>query len=614
MDAAAAGEKRRSGRGHVGSDTPSRGQGNGRGRGGQGRAASQKLLQAQAAIVRGLNAKLPQANVLESRITSTDSALQIDGLSSSKAASNPDGGVESLLAFLERKASAHDPKSKPVKIKKSLKKGGSVIITASPDDVLAIQKLNGYSFAGADLSITACEPPSSRLEKPKDEVSVSAQETKERLRGVLASRYDANLKLLNLAALAQDPGLIQMGVFDGSTTTSKIFPALMVVCDGLFKTRSEKREAIVSVTLADNDLVDVKDVAALAQTFPDIKNLDLSRNKIAQLSSLDAWGTRFRDLVTLILTGNPIEPSLPAIKSDLVKKYPHLEILNGVQFRTPEEIASTIEATKYPIPLQTPDFRDVGQVGENFIRQFVALYDSNRSALLTNFYDDESVLSLAINMAAPRNPKQILPIAPWAPYLKYSRNLVRVNNLPTQMSRLHRGSQAINTVWSALPATRHPDLQTQPEKYLIECHSLPGLVDPNGQSARGVDGLIITMHGEFEEENDKPEQALRSFSRTFVLGPGGPGGPAIRVISDMMTLRAWGPLALPRVAAVGGVPLEAAPAVTEQQQQEAFAQQLVLRTGLTLQYAILCLTETGWDLEKAFVAFEANRNYNNMGI
>jgi nuclear RNA export factor len=74
-----------------------------------------------------------------------------------------------------------------------------------------------------------------------------------------------------------------------------------------------------------------------------------------------------------------------------------------------------------------------------------------------------------------------------------------------------------------------------------------------------------------------------------------------------MTLRAWGPLALPRAVAVGGVTLEAAPAVTEQQKQEAFAQQLVLRTGLTLQYAILCLTETGWDLEKAFVAFEANR-------
>jgi nuclear RNA export factor len=472
---------------------------------------------------------------------------------------------------------------------------------------LSIQKLSGFSFAGAELSIKPCDSLPARLEKPKDEVSKSAQETKELLRTVLATRYDANLKLLNLAALAQDPGLIQMGFFDGNTTKTKIFPALMVVCDGLFKTRTEKREAIVSVTLADNDLTDVTDVEALARTFPDIKNLDLSRNKITQLSSFNAWGSRLRDLTTLILNGNPIEPLLPTLKSDLVKKFPRLEILNGIQFRTPEEIATALEAAKYPIPLQVADFRDVAQVGETFIRQFVVLYDTNRSALLTNFYDAESTLSIAINMTAPRDPKQGSPIPPWAAYTKFSRNLVKINNLPTQMSRLHRGSQAINTVWSSLPATRHPDLQTQPEKYIIECHPLPGLVDPNGQSPHGVDGLIITMHGEFEEANDKPGQALRSFSRTFVLGPGGSGGPVIRVISDMMTLRAWGPLPVPRPTLTPAAVPIVTPALTEQQKQEAFAQQLVQKTGLNLQYAILCLTETGWDLEKAFAAFNDNR-------
>jgi nuclear RNA export factor len=61
-----------------------------------------------------------QATVLESRITAVGPAsLRIDGLSSSKAASNPDGGLESLLGFLERKASGLDAKSnRTVKIKK----------------------------------------------------------------------------------------------------------------------------------------------------------------------------------------------------------------------------------------------------------------------------------------------------------------------------------------------------------------------------------------------------------------------------------------------------------------------------------------------------------------
>jgi nuclear RNA export factor len=45
--------------------------------------------------------------------------LQIDGLKSSKAASNSDGGLESLLGFLERKAAGLDAGSnRAVRIKK----------------------------------------------------------------------------------------------------------------------------------------------------------------------------------------------------------------------------------------------------------------------------------------------------------------------------------------------------------------------------------------------------------------------------------------------------------------------------------------------------------------
>ncbi|CAG8951266.1 hypothetical protein HYFRA_00008015 [Hymenoscyphus fraxineus] len=611
MDPAIAADKRRAARSQLGGSGPSRGQGSGRANGGPPRGANAGLIKAQQAIIRGLNAKSAQANVLESRITAAGTRLQIEGLSSSKAAANPDGGMESLLAFLERKASAMDSNSnKAVKITKSLKRGDLIIITASPEDVERIKRLDNFSFAGATLSIKPYElKPDKVGDKKKEDVSPKAQETKEQLRSVLATRYNADLKLLDLSALAKDAGLIQMGVFDGTTTTSKIFPALMVVCDGLFKTRQEKRDAIVSVTLADNELSDVADVSELAQTFPDIQNLDLSRNRISQLDSLDSWGNRLRNITTLILTGNPIEPQLPSLQAELLKKYPRLEILNGIQFRTPEQVATALEAAKFPIGNAPPDFRDVGQVGENFIRQFVVLYDTNRSALLTNFYDDQSVVSISINMSAPRGgTRNTVIIPPWQPYTKFSRNLVKINNLPTQLSRRHRGSQAINTLWTALPATRHPDISTQADKYLIECNPLPGLVDPTGQSPRGVDGLIITMHGEFEEQNDKQEQHLRSFSRTFVLGPGGPGGPPIRVVSDMMTLRAWAPLAPARNMAAEPVTAPAPVAATGNPQQEAMTVQLVERTGMTPNYAVLCLTETGWDLEKAFVAFQLNRD------
>jgi nuclear RNA export factor len=98
-----------SGKGRIDSTPYSKGAGRGRG----GPARGNNLNKAQA-IVRSIGAH--QVNIVESPATAT---LKIDGLSSSKAASNSDGGLESLLGFLERKAAGLDAKSnRSIRIKK----------------------------------------------------------------------------------------------------------------------------------------------------------------------------------------------------------------------------------------------------------------------------------------------------------------------------------------------------------------------------------------------------------------------------------------------------------------------------------------------------------------
>lgn len=491
-----------------------------------------------------------------------------------------------------------------------------MIITASLEDIASIQKLDNFQFAGTTLIIKATEASPVQALNGKDSTTPNTEETKERLRNVLASRYVTTDKLLNLAALGQDEGLKAMGVFDGTTTTSKVFPALMVICDGFFKSRQEKSDAILSVSLANNGLPDVSMVSTLAQTFPDLKNLDLSNNAIADLKSLDPWKAKFKALENLLLTGNPIESKLATEKDELMKRYPSLQFLNGIQVRTPEEAVAAIATSKItamPIPIRGADFRDVAQVGENFARQFFSLYDTDRTALLGAFYDDQSLFSLSANMLAPKDRKVSHYIPAWAPYVKFSRNLTKITNPGPRLHRQFRGANAIKETWTAIPATRHPDLLAESLKYMIECNPLPGLVDPSGQNPGGVDGLILMIQGEFEEPNTNPEKqeerALRSFSRTFVLGPGAPGNPPIRVISDMMVLRAWSPLALPVEQVVQqAVQLTVAPQqAPEQQAQELMTMQLAAKSGMTPQYAIMCLAETGWDLEKAFMAFTANK-------
>ena len=117
MDAGAGvGGRGKSGKGRLESPIPSGPRGAGRGRGaGPPRGGNARTTQHN--IERGLRHQ--NVNILESRITTGGTTLQVDGLMSSKAASNADGGLESLEGFLERKASALDSKSnRVVKIKK----------------------------------------------------------------------------------------------------------------------------------------------------------------------------------------------------------------------------------------------------------------------------------------------------------------------------------------------------------------------------------------------------------------------------------------------------------------------------------------------------------------
>jgi len=72
------------------------------------------------------------------------------------------------------------------------------------------------------------------------------------------------------------------------------------------------------------------------------------------LKSLIAWRWKFRNLENLVLTDNPIVTQVPDFNVDIMKWYPKLQVLNGIQVRTPEEIAALIEAANSPIPISGP--------------------------------------------------------------------------------------------------------------------------------------------------------------------------------------------------------------------------------------------------------------------
>ncbi|KAI9828753.1 MAG: nuclear mRNA export, poly(A)+RNA binding protein [Thelocarpon impressellum] len=654
MDAGAAGSGAARGRATRGrGDAPKHTNGEaGRGRTAMNTGAPRGLFSGaalQKAIARGMAAgdatvRGPRAGVsVEGALGEAagrgraDAEITVRGLKESKAAANPDGGLKDLVAFLERKASGTESSARDaVKIKKSYQKNDRVIVYVTREDAPKILRLNTFTFAGAPLAIEMRHESAVAQTAKAVAPSEDAVATRQKLTDVLKRRYNPELKLLDLSALGKDPDLVGLGTFAKESTTSKFFPALMAICDSLFTDDQQKRDAVVSVSLADNELQTVKNVTTLAQTFPDLKNLDLSNNKFETMGALSPWRWKFRSLHHLVLSGNPIEKVDSKYKDDLLRWYPILQLLNTVQVRTEEEITSR---GKLPLPVSGPSFRDEGQIAENFVKQFFPAYDSDRNALVSGFYDTDSVFSYNINTSAPRAPPQQgqgpnageeAKAPTWENYIKGSRNLMKINHLSARISRVHVGQESIRQRWTSLPATRHPSLLEEGRKWLIECHSVPALADPSGQSPAGVGGLMVMVHGEFDEMNvaTGEKTATRSFDRTFILGPGGATG--IRVLSDILTYRAYGgheawvpeevepPVAAAPAAQAAapvptaaqlqapdgfGVALEGKPA--EQLGREQMMLEMSSRTRMTLQYSQMCLEEKGWEFDAAFAAFEA---------
>lgn len=483
------------------------------------------------------------------------------------------------------------------------------------EDVGALVRMNNYGWAGASISIERLGGPVQDATAP----SSDAEKTKAMLRTVLERRYDLETKFLNLSGLGQDEELKKQHIFDSKSTAGKFFPAMMKVLELSFDSPDERHAAVTSVSLANNDLEDISVVTTLSVTLPKLLNLDLSNNKFDKLSALSNWRKRFFHLQHLILTGNPLEQTEPNYVQEVVSWYPNLRQLNGIQVRTEEEVANKARVTELPFPIRSALFQDEGGIAEQFVRNFIMGYDSDRNALAAHYYDDGSEFSYAVNTQAPNDPAGTAKTekGEWEHYLKNSRNLKKISQLPARQNRLFRGTKAVADAFTSLPNTKHPDLASEARKWMIEAKMVPGIPDPTGQSASGVDGFKIAISGEYEELDATTGQPMkkRSFDRIFILGPG-PGPAGVRVVTDMLTVRGYGGMQAFEPDHFEGLSAEAQqqptatteaapqlPAGISLQLAEQMVAELTKQTGMTLQYSKDCLDQVAWNFEAGLEAF-----------
>ncbi|KXX79744.1 mRNA export factor MEX67 [Madurella mycetomatis] len=297
---------------------PSGNRGRGRGRG-HGRGAARDV-QTFTRLAQNINYHLDSQDSKKPQFDKT--TMKILGLKGSKAAGNPDGGLRSLLDFLERKAS----RDKRITLGRGIIAGDYVWVKVNKDDAPHLLRLNGYTFAGAELAIQETSDPMPTADSTNSRTATA--ETKQKLLSVLASRYNAEQKLLDLSALGADQTLGSMGTFGSQALAEKSFKALVHLAGSEYKDPEVKREAIQAVSLARNEIQDVDQVFTLAKSLPHLRRLDLSGNKLENLSKLSKWRDEFRFLEELHLSGNPVT-SQPNYATELFKWFPCLQNLDG---------------------------------------------------------------------------------------------------------------------------------------------------------------------------------------------------------------------------------------------------------------------------------------------
>lgn len=513
-------------------------------------------------------------------------------------------------------------------------------------DVNTLLSWSGVKFAGKSLKFMKVNATNNSNN------GSSTGNVIEALTHFLKTRYQPEMKLLNLSTVKHDPTLTQLGFFASLASTSKFFTALM-------KVAGDMNLEVKSIDLSGNELSDLTSISIMAYTFPKLQNLSLQNNNLNRIKSFETFKRKLNFLRELILVGNPVvNISNPAeiqnVKLELMKTFPRLVVLNGETLRHEQALISNLS---FPFESQQAIFfqdQEIQLIATNFITSYINLWDSNRQGLMV-LYQAESQFSMQTDSAHPHtlevsNDLRNTPAGPdFGYYLPLSRNLTKVSSVKSRLNRVGRGPEQIYKMFTQLPKTRH-ELVNKPELYSMECQRFPQL-----------NAIMVTLHGSFEEvaapdnleafnssfagpkgrmshnnRNKKVTLTPKSFDRTLVVIPGHNG--SMIVATDLLLVRpfskflSWNdPKNKPSSPAVSvlnpnvgtppphsstpqpqppvsvgtplaaDLPLEIKNNLTPVQQEVLV--KILLETKLNLQYGVMLCEQSQWDYNQCIINF-----------
>ncbi|KTW30290.1 hypothetical protein T552_00765 [Pneumocystis carinii B80] len=513
-----------------------------------------------------------------------------------------DGGTENdLIGFISRKCHV---------LITNLHYDGSILYASvsSSANARALLKLSGSRFAGKNLHIsipnTQKDQTMSMASESLPSAPVTKQSTINILLEFLSSRYIHETKTLDLSSMHSNPILVNGGMFSSVLASIKTFPALMKIAKREFPN-------VISVNLSSNKISSLINISTLAQTYPNLKNLNLADNLLKHYKDLDIWSHKDKlpNLQELILIGNEIRENEIKkgneinYRSEIVKRFSNLKLLDmipvtqTIQFDIKDSSVNDSEKTTLPKEICGSFFES--DLTKNtvmaFLEKYFSLYDNDRLNAVS-LYNQDALFSISVNTVAPRKREPGVfsySSSQFSEYISMSRNLTRLSSLDARISKLNIGHADISRAFSTLPKTRHNF--TDSNLYCVDAWSLKGILstdsDPNG-----LVGIQIILHGIFFELGGRRE-VKKSYDRTFIIGPDN-GNITIR--SDMLIIRPYGGN---NSFCTNKQNETLSSNNTHEEQKQFMLNEISKKTGLNQKFSLMCLEQNQWNMEQAMNNF-----------
>ncbi|CAO2623046.1 Nuclear RNA export factor 2 [Lemmus lemmus] len=391
-------------------------------------------------------------------------------------------------------------------------------------------------------------------------------EEMEQLKVTVMKRYDASQKSLDLQRFHFDKDLMDNGIDMVLNRRSCMVATLQII--------ESRIPELLALNLCDNKLYQLDGLSDIIEKAPQVKILNLSKNKLKSVLELEK--VKELNLEELWLEENTF-CSQYSDQSDYISAirdlFPKLLRLDGkeliVQTRLDIEVP---QLSKKPCTETEPIKRLVLQ----FLKEYYLYYDNGERFRLLDAYHDKACFSLTVssNFNDP-------DLSNLEDYFKHNRNIKKIQDSYMRMQLLKHTKHIIVDSLSLLPKTQH-DLCS----FLVDLYLQTETM------------LCFSVNGLFKEVEGKHQGCVRAFTRVFITTHY--NNSRICIMNDELSVRNASPTEIQNAFIPANSPLSA--------KQQEMVKSFSMQSRMKLAWAQKCLEDNGWDYAKAAETFTMLQN------